>query len=264
MTVDLEGRTQDVWGSAPYERFSGQHLGAVRHLLRVLPQEPGQEWLDVACGTGEVALPAALAGAKVTGCDLSPGMIATAFRRGAELGLRTRFDVADALELPYPDAAFDVVSCCYSINLVSDPGRAAAELARVCRPGGRLGLVTVLPDRGQAEIFGVLLRYLPPLPEDAPNPYDWADKEYLQRTLGTHFDLSYEEGDAPQRGMSGAAMWQLMAAAYGPACQLVQGLDAERRAELDRDIAAIYDQYRTDGGDVSMPRPYLIVTGVRR
>lgn len=263
MSVDLEGRTADVWGSAPYERFSGQHYGAVKHLMTLLPVEPGQRWLDVATGTGEVALPAALAGAKVTGCDLSPGMIAKADRRAAELQLDVRFDVADAQALPYPDASFDVVTSCFSLNLVSDYEAAAAELARVCRPGGRLGLVTVLPDRGQSEIFGVLLRFMPPMPPDAPDPYLWADRDYLQKVLGDHFELSYAEGDTPQRGPSGEAMWDLMASCYGPAHQLVVGLDEASRAELARGVVAVYESYRSPTGEISMPRPYLIITGIR-
>lgn len=263
MTLDLEGRTEDVWGSAPYERFSGQHYGAVRHLLEVLPPGPGQRWLDIGTGTGEVALPAALAGATVTGCDLSPGMIAKANRRAAELQLDVAFDVADAQALPYPDASFDVVTSCYTLNLVADYEAAASELARVCRPGGRLGLVTVLPERGQAEIFGVLLRYLPPLPADAPDPYVWADRDYLQKVLGDHFELSYQEGDAPQRGPSGEAMWELMASCYGPAHQLVRGLDEAARAELAQGVVAVYERYRTPEGEISMPRPYLIITGTR-
>jgi SAM-dependent methyltransferase len=173
------------------------------------------------------------------------------------------FDVADAQRLPYPDASFDVVTSCYTLNLVADYEAAARELARVCRPGGRLGLVTVLPDRGQAEIFGVLLRFMPPMPPDAPNPYLWADRDFLQKVLGDHFELSFSEGDAPQRGPSGQAMWELMASSYGPAFQLVGGLDAESRAELDRDIVAVYEGYRTPDGEISMPRPYLIITGIR-
>lgn len=263
MTVDLEGRTGDVWGSAPYERFSGQHYGAVKHLIDLLPVTKGERWLDVGTGTGEVALPAALAGARVTGCDLSPGMIAKADRRAAELQLDVRLDVADAQALPYPDASFDVVTSCYSLNLVTDHEAAATELARVCRPGGRLGLVTVLPDRGQAEIFGVLLRYLPPMPADAPDPYRWADRDWLQKVLGCHFELSFAEGDAPQRGPSGEAMWELMASCYGPAHQLVSGLAAGSRAELARDVVAVYEGYRTPAGEISMPRPYLIITGIR-
>jgi SAM-dependent methyltransferase len=261
---DVATPTDDVWGEAPYERFSGQHAGAIEHLLRLLPSGPGVRWLDVGTGTGEVALPAAVQGAAVTGCDLSPGMIATARRRAAEAGLDISYDVADAQALPYPDASFDVVTSCFTINLVPDHAVAARELARVCRPGGTLGLVTVLPDRGQAEVFGVLLRYLPPLPEDAPDPYAWADRDYLHRLLGDAFELAFADGDAPQGGASGAAMWDLMASAYGPAHHLLASLDPDSRAELSRGVVAVYEGYRTPAGDISMPRPYLVVTGTRR
>ena len=260
----LGGGDDDIWGSAPYERFSALHAGAVSHLLRRLPAPRGLRWLDVGTGTGEAALPAAMGGARVTGCDLSPGMIESARRRAAEAGLAITFDVADARAMPYPDASFDVITSSFSVNLIPDHAGLAAEFARLCAPGGTLGLVTVLPDRGQAEVFAAMLRYLPQFNADGPDPYAWADRGYTGGLLGEEFELSFEEGDAPQHGRSGTGMWQLMADAYGPAHRLVTSLDAGRAATLAGEVASVYERYRTPDGTISMPRPYLIITGSRR
>lgn len=256
--------TPDVWGSASYERFSAHHAGAIEHLLRLVPPEPGARWLDLGTGTGEVALPAAAAGAEVHGCDPSPGMIATARRRAAEAGLEIAYGVADAREVPYPDAHFDAVVSSYAINLVPDFPAVARELARVCRPGGRLGIVTVVPDRGQSEIFEVLLRYMAAPPGDGPDPYLWADRGYVDGLLGPYFTLDFTEGDAPQCGRDGAAMWALMSEAYGPAHALTTALDPPRRRRLAADAAAVYERHRVPGGGIRMPRPYLIIRGERR
>lgn len=258
------GGDDDIWGSAPYEQFSALHAGAVSHLLRRLPSARGLRWLDVGTGTGEVALPAAAAGARVTGCDLSPGMIESARRRAAGTGLGITFDVADARAMPYPDASFDVITASFSVNLVPDHAALAAEFARLCAPGGTLGLVTVLPERGQAEVFAAMLRYLPEFPADGPDPYAWADRGYAGRLLGQEFELSFEEGDTPQPGRSGEAMWQAMADAYGPAHRLVTSLATGRAAVLAAEVAAVYERYRRPDGTISMPRPYLIITGRRR
>jgi SAM-dependent methyltransferase len=257
-------RTDDVWGEAPYERFSPGHAGAVAHLVRLLPDPAGLAWLDVGAGTGEVALLAAAGGATVSGCDSSAGMLATARRRAAEQGLDIDYQYGDATALPYPDASFDVVTASFVLNLVADPDAAAAEVARVCRPGGRLGMLTVLPDRGQAEVFAVLLRYLPTPGPDDPDPYAWADEQVLERLWGGSFELSYVDGDDPQRGESGTAMWEQMVTAYGPAHRLAIRLDPRRRDELAAGVTAVYDRYRTDAGTVEMPRPYRIVLGTRR
>ena len=260
---ELKERQSVVWGSGPYERIS-EHLAIAHdHLLRAVEARPGERWLDVATGTGEIAVRAAEVGASVTGVDLAPGLIETARERAREGGVEVALEVGDAERLPYPDAGFDVVSSSFGVMFAPDQRAVAAELARVTRPGGRLALLNWHPSRGVAEFFKVMAPYMPPPPEGAGNPFAWGDRDRLSELIGDAFELRYEEGDCPQPGTSAEEVWELFTSAYGPTKALAASLDDERRAALRRGWITYFDQFR-NGARVSQPRPYLLVLGTRR
>jgi SAM-dependent methyltransferase len=259
----LKERQSVVWGSGPYERIS-EHLAiAHEHLLRAVEARPGDRWLDVATGTGEIAIPAAKRGAAVTGQDLAPQLVATARARAREDGVKVAFEVGDAERLPYRDASFDIVSSSFGVMFAPDQRAAAAELARVSRPGATLALLNWHPSRGVAEFFKVMAAYMPPALEGVGNPFAWGDPDRLSKLLGDAFELRHEEGDCPQPGSSAEEVWELFTSAYGPTKALAGSLDDKRRAALRRDWLAYFDQFR-NGGGVSQPRPYLLVLGTRR
>ena len=260
---ELKAKHGVMWGNGPYQRVSEHLKIAHDHLFRAVPPQPGERWLDVATGTGEIARPAARAGAQVTGLDLAPDLIETARERAAAEGVDVSFDVGDAEALPYEDASFDTVSSTFGVMFAPDHGAVARELARVCRPGGRLALLTWHPERGVAEFFKIMGPYQPPRPEGVGNPFDWGDREHVTGLLGDAFELRFEEGDCPQPGSSSEDVWQLFATSYGPTKTLVDGLDEERREALHSDWLAYFDQFKHNGG-VSQPRPYLLVLGTRR
>jgi SAM-dependent methyltransferase len=259
---ELKTRHSVVWGSGPYERISEHLTIAHDNLLHAVEPQPGQRWLDVATGTGEIAIPAAGRGANVTGIDIAPRLIETARERARRGGVNVAFEVGDAERLPYPDAEFDVVVSAFGVMFTPDQRAAAAELARVTRPGGRLALLNWHPARGVAEFFRVMAPYMPPAPEGAGNPFAWGDRDRLVELLGGAFELRYQEGDCPQPGSSAEQVWELFTTAYGPTKTLADSLDRERRAALRRDWIAYFDQFR-NGAGVSQPRPYLLVLGTR-
>jgi SAM-dependent methyltransferase len=260
---ELKAKHGVVWGSGPYERIS-EHLAIAHdHLLRAVEAQPGERWLDVATGTGEIAIPAAKQGASVTGIDIAPRLIETARERARASGVDVALEVGDAERLPYPDAEFDVVVSAFGVMFAPDQRASAAELARVTRPGGRLALLNWHPARGVAEFFKVMAPYMPPPPEGAGNPFAWGDRDRLSELLGDAFELHYEEGDCPQPGTSAEQVWELFTTAYGPTKTLADSLDPERRAALRRDWIAYFDQFR-NGTGVSQPRPYLLVLGTRK
>jgi SAM-dependent methyltransferase len=261
---ELKAKQSVVWSSAPYERISEHLRVAHDHLLREIEPRAGERWLDVATGTGEIAVRAAEGGAKVTGLDLAPELIETARRRAAEADVEVRFDVGDAERLPYDDASFDTVTSTFGVMFAPDQRAAAAELARVCRAGGRLGLLTWHPSLGVSEMFKVMAAYMPPRPEGVGNPFAWGDRDHLAELLGADFELSYAEGDSPQPGSSGEEIWELFSTAYGPTKALAGSLDDERREALRRDWVSYFEDFRTDGDGVSQPRPYVLVIGRRR
>jgi SAM-dependent methyltransferase len=260
---DLKEKQSVVWGSGPYERIS-EHLAVAHdHLMGAVEIEDGDRWLDVATGTGEIAVRAAERGASVTGLDLAPGLIEKARDRARESGVGVGFDVGDAERLPYEDASFDIVSSTFGVMFAPDHAASAGELARVCRPGGTLALLTWHPSKGVAEFFKVMAAYMPPPPEGVGSPFAWGDRDHLEELLGDAYELRYEEGDCPQPGSSAEEIWELFSTSYGPTKALVDSLDDANREALHSDWVAYFDQFG-DGDGISQPRPYLLVLGTRK
>jgi SAM-dependent methyltransferase len=260
---ELKAKQSTMWGNGPYDRISQELRSGHDHLISVLEPRQGEEWLDLATGTGRLAIRAAQGGARVTGLDLSPALIDTARELAAGEGVEVTFEVGDAEGLPYPDASFDTVSSTCGVMFAPDHEAVASELARVCRPGGRLGLLNWHPTRGVAEFFKIMAPYQPPLPEGVGSPFQWGDRDHVEELLGEAFELRYEEGDAPQTGDSGEEIWELFSTSYGPTKTLAESLDDERRESLRRDWVEYFEGFRTNGG-ISQPRPYILVLGTRR
>ena len=257
---ELKSRQAEVWGSAPWERVTSLLAPVHEHLVSALAPRPGVRWLDLATGTGAVALRAARAGAEVTGLDLAPRLIETASRLAAAQGLSIRFEAGDAEELPYDAASFDIVSSAMGIIFAPDHRAIARELARVCRPGGRIGFSAW---REGASFMPVTSRYAPPPEPGQGDPLEWGRKEYAQSLLGEAFELEFEEGDAPVTGNSGEEIWQLLLAASGPFKARAESLTPERRSELHREFVDYLEQHRGPGG-IRLPGPYLLILGSRR
>jgi ubiquinone/menaquinone biosynthesis C-methylase UbiE len=250
-----------IWGSASWHEIAERQLFPVHdELVARLHPQPGERWLDLATGTGAVALRAARAGAEVTAQDLAAGLIETARRLAAEEGLSVHFDVGDAERLNYPDASFDVVSSAHGVVHAYDHGAVASELARVCRPGGRLGLTYWLPN---PELQALMERVGYARPPGADLPSAWVRLEYVNGLLGEAFELRFAEAVCPWTGESGAAMWRLLIESDGPAREGVAGLSAAERAGLERDWIEYFEGHRASAG-ISAPRPYLLILGRRR
>lgn len=260
---ELTTRHAQVWSSAPFERIAEVITEMHDTLADRLAPQPGERWLDLACGTGDVAFHAAKRGAIVTGSDLSPTLIETAQRRADELGLELTLEVADCQALPYADASFDVVSSSVGVIFAPDHARVASELARVCRPGGRLGLTAWRRQSGVGDIFEGMSKFMPPPPEGAGSPFQWGQEAYVEEMLGDAFDLEFEELDTRHDDEDPAQMWELFRSSYGPSYVLWSSLDDERRAELDETMTAVFEKHR-DGDGISMERLYILVTGVRK
>ncbi len=260
---ELTARQAVMWGSAPFENIaeviSDMHVALVDYL----EPSPGEHWLDLACGAGDVAFHAARSGAVVTGSDLSPRLVETAERRAAEIGLDLTLEVADCQNLHYDDASFDVVSSSVGVIFAPDHERVAHELARVCRPGGRVGLTAWRKESGVGEMFTAMMPYMPTPPPGVGSPFQWGNEAYVESMLGDAFDLSFTELDTRHEGDDGSEMWEVFRDNYGPSFTLWSSLDDEQRAALDADMTAYFESYRADDG-ISVERRYIVVTGVRR
>src|SRR5215208_2093096 len=179
-----------MWGSAPWERVAVTMATIHDRLITSLGPGAGERWLDVATGTGAVAFRAARAGARVTGLDLAPPLIETARRLAGQEGLAIDFDVGDAIALPYPDASFDVVSSAHGVVFAPDHAAVGRELARVCRPGGRLGMTAWRTGEAGDAFHKLIARFAPPR-EPGPPPGSWGEQAHARALLGDSFELEF-------------------------------------------------------------------------
>ncbi len=255
-----------VWssGGAAYDEVSRGILDAIEHTINRLEPAPGMRILDVATGTGWTARRLAERDCDVTGVDFAADMLADARARGSARGLEIDFREGDAEALPFDDGSFDAVISTFGVMFVQQPESAAAELARVCRPGGRLALAVWTPDGNVFEMFKIIKRYMPQ-PDGAapPSPFEWGRKERVRELLGKAFDLSFENGTSYYREPSGQAAWQTFSKGYGPVRTLAGKLDPDQRARFEADFRAFHEGFADELG-ITVPREYQIVHGVRR
>lgn len=261
--TELKKKHSVVWGNGPYELLPPHYLPLLEHLTRAADAKPGERVLDVATGTGALALRLAESGAAVTGVDIAPALIERAEKQAADAGASITYDVGDAEALPYEDASFDVVTSSVGSMFAPDHKRVAAELARVCRPGGRIVLGNWSHERGVIDMFKVITAFQPPPPAGVGSPFAWGNPDYVKELLGDAFELTFEYGDAPQIASSGEEVWELFSTVYGPTRTLAESLPADKREEFHRAFVEFFEQYRTDDG-IHNPRPFLVVRGVRR
>lgn len=259
-------RVAATWDSAgrQYDRVSQAIAAAIEHCVIRLAPTPGERILDVATGTGWAARRIAARGASVIGVDLGADLIEAAKAYAAEARLPIEFRVGDAEALPFDDQSFDAVISTFGVMFVSKPEAAVAELARVCKPGGRLGLATWPADGTVAGLFKVMQPYMPaPAVPPPPSPFAWGNKEHVQRLLGSAFDLHFKTGTTILREPSGLSVWELFVEGYGPTKALAAALAADRREGLKRDFIAYHDGFRSELG-IAMPREYLVTIGTRK
>jgi SAM-dependent methyltransferase len=253
-----------TWGSggAQYDKVSESIADSIEHMLNRLDVRPGERVLDLATGTGWTARRLAQKGARVTGIDIGAGVIDAARSLAAASGLGIDFEVGDAEATDLPAGSFDVVTSTCGVMFAARPEAVAHELARLVRPGGRIGLTTWPPNGTLAQMFQMMRPYMPPPPSPAPpSPFDWGQEDRVRELLGAEFDLSFETGTTVLRMPSGEYVWKVFSEGYGPTKTLHR--TTERGDDLRRDFIAFHDAHGTPLG-VAMPRDYLVVIGTRR
>jgi SAM-dependent methyltransferase len=225
-----EGQRQIWAGFAVVETNTAMGAPA---LLRFAGVGAGSNVLDVACGTGVVALTAARMGARVTGVDLTPELIERAKANSELMGLAADWHVGDVESLPFEDDRFDFVVSQFGHMFAPRPDAAVAEMLRVLRPGGTIAFSTWPPDLLVGRTFGLGARYGPPLPEGVAPPMQWGDPEVIRARLdGLVTDLSFETGALllPMLSPQHARVW--VETHLGPTIRLLESLqgDPERLA----------------------------------
>ncbi|GAB5377586.1 MAG: hypothetical protein AcusKO_40480 [Acuticoccus sp.] len=255
----LEGPAA-MWDAsgAAYDEVSYAISDAIAHAAKRLDATAGERVLDVATGTGWAARNAARGGAMVTGVDIAPSLLEAARGLSAHIAPDIVFRRADAVALPFPDGAFDKVISTFGVMFAGDPARAAAELARVLRPGGRLVLAVWVPEGSVQRFFEVVAAFddRPPPPA---NPFDWGDPDKAGALLGATFDLTIEHGTNHAYHPSVDAIWDWYVKGFGPLRFLHERLPGERRTALKAAVDPLPTAapYRTAAG-LHVTRDYRV------
>ena len=249
-----------IWSSAAFERIADGAAASHDALVTALDLAPGARLLDVATGTGAVALRAAERGAVVTAVDIAAELLERARRAATELDLSVEFHVADAERLPFPSSSFEVVASAQGVVFAADREAIARELGRVCKPGGVLGLTCPVGAGFALELAGILASFRPGA---WLGPFAWGDENEVKRLLGHDFELDFEKLAAPFRVATPHEGWHVYRESFGPLVGVLDSLGPAGSAELRVRVLELLARYVTPEGVVA-PRPLLLVVGRRR
>ena len=219
---------------------------------------------DVAAGSGNAAVPAALAGADVVASDLTPELFAAGREFAARYGVQIAWEEGDAEALPYGDGSFDTVLSCVGVMFAPHHQQAADELVRVCRPGGRIGLLNWTPTGFVGEMFRTMKPYAPPPPPGAQPPPLWGDEDHVRALLGDRVtDVVVQRRTLRVDLFPTPDVWRdQWKTIYGPTVAVYRhiGDDPDEVAALDRDLAALATRYDRGISSTVMHWEYLLLT----
>lgn len=261
----IKTRQQTAWASGDYAVI-GTTLQLVGELLaEACDLRCDERVLDVAAGNGNATLAAARRGCQVTSTDYVASLLDRGAQRAAAEHLDATFQVADAEVLPFADASFDAVLSTFGVMFSPDHGRAASELARVCRPGGRIGLANWTPGGFVGQMFKTLGQHLPP-PAGVQPPSLWGVESHLQSLFGEQASrIEITPRIFKFRYRSAAHFVDVFRSWYGPVHKAFAALQADQAAALERDLVALLDRSNTAGpGSLVVPSEYLEIVVTRR
>jgi len=266
----LKARHRAMWALGNYPRVADEIVGPLGStLVNAVAITAADEVLDIAAGTGNAAIPAALTGASVTACDLTPELLDAGRRHAGTVSVGLQWDQADAERLPYPTAAYDAVISCLGVMFAPHHQDSADELLRVCRPGGRVGILSWTPDGFVGQMLKTLSPYAPPPPPGASPAPLWGDPEHVLNLLGDRItDAHTERGARRVDRFADASEWRdYFKTNYGPMVAVYRriGDDPDRVMALDTALVDLADAH--DRGDSTtgllMDWDYLLLTARR-
>jgi SAM-dependent methyltransferase len=261
----IKGRQQKAWSTGDYGKVGVTLLMIAEHLSEAVDVRPGQRVLDVASGNGNTALAAARRFGEVVGIDYVPALLEQGRERAQADGLLVDFREGDAENLPVPDASFDVVLSTIGVMFAPNQEKAAGELLRVVRPGGRIGLANWVPDGYVGDLFRTIGKYVPP-PAGLKPPFRWGTEEGLRELLGDGVgSLQTRRRSFMWRFPSARHHVEFMRGYYGPLSKAFEALDEGGQQALEGDLISLVEQYnRSDDGTAVWPADYLEVVATRR
>lgn len=262
--IDVSGFKEGqkaMWTAGDYPEVSRRIASVAELLAQRLGAAPGVDWLDVATGSGNVAIAAARAGADVTGLDLTPKLLDVARARAEKADLEIGFVEGDAEELPFDADSFDRVSSCFGVMFAPRQQVAAAELVRVARPGATIGVTAWSPTGFVGSSFRVSAAYMPPMPPELKPPVMWGDEEYVRSLFaGSGAEVTCERRTVTFAGESAAAWIADDERMLGPAVMAKAMLEPQGRYEqLRAEMVELYERFNeADDGSFRAQAEYLL------
>lgn len=257
-------RARAVWAAGNYPEMAERiaELG-VSTVDRAGVAE-GERVLDIACGSGSATIPAAERGAAVTGLDLTPELLEAGREKAAERGVEIEWVEGDAEQLPFEDESFDVVLSTIGIMFAPDHRRAASEVARVLRPGGRFAIASWTPDGSLGRFFATIAKHTPPPPEGFQPPPLWGTREHVSELFAdTDIELSFEDAAVTFDYESADEAVETFETKFGPVVTAKRMLEPEGKWEaLRADLHATFEKEIAGGdGSGAYPGEYLLALG---
>ena len=262
--AELKSRLKAIWTSGDYDVFSRFMEKDAQAFFSRLGVKPGTRLLDVGCGSGQLALIAARAGAQVSGCDIAPNWIEKARARAAAEGLDIAFTEGDAEALPYADGEFDVVVSLIGAMFAPRPDLVAAELTRVCRPGGTIAMANWTPGGFIGQMFKAISKHI--APSGMPAPVLWGDENVVRERLSKgiadlKFTLQHYHFDYP---FPPDAVVEFYRRNYGPMARAFASLDSQGQDQLRRDLVELWSEYNmAKDGSTKVDAEYLEVIATK-
>lgn len=261
----LKAKMKSTWIAGDFGKIAKSIEAGAEEFIARLNLSAGERVLDVACGTGNLSIPAARTGAIVTGLDIAPNLLEQARIRAAAENLECKFDEGDAEQLPYTDASFDTVVTMFGAMFAPRPEIAANELVRVCRPRGRIAMANWTPGGFTGQMFKTNAKHVPP-PPDIPSPVLWGDEETVKSRLSdgiaeltlTRRPIMFYYPFSPVEVVEHFRQF------FGPTQFAFAALDTNGQAALRSDLEQLWTEFnRANDGTTEVESEYLEVVAVR-
>jgi SAM-dependent methyltransferase len=265
-TDALTARTKATWMAGDFGQIAKSYASGAADFIANLNIQPGDRVLDVACGTGNLTIPAARTGAHVTGIDIAPNLLEQAQDWARAEGLSVTLEEGNAEQLPYPDASFDAVVTMFGAMFASRPDAVATELVRVTRSGGRIAMANWMPDGFIGQMFKIVAKHVPPAP-GVPSPLLWGVEATVAERLGSQIaelrctprTITFNFPFDPEATVEAFRVY------YGPTLRAFDSLSPEGQQMLRSDLEQLWTQHnRSQNGTTKVDSTYLEVIAVRK
>ena len=271
MTTEMEAlksKLRATWIAGDFGEIAKSIAAGAEEFVRRLQVEANMKVLDVACGTGNLAIPAARKGADVTGVDIAPNLIEQALTNAAAEGLTAKFEVGDAEAMPYADSEFDLVMTMFGAMFAPRPDVAASELIRVCKPGGRIAMANWTPGAFTGAMFKLGSKYVPP-PPGMPAPLLWGDEDAVRERFGgtgwgvtdlqmTKRPITFTYSFGPAETVEHFVKY------FGPTKKAFESLDEASQEALRGELVGLWtDANEATDGTTAVTSEYLEVIAVK-